>query len=126
MLEQGLEVEQREAQTVQVREAIQHVIERLRDRPHDSLNMLEMAHIAGVSVKQLQQLFKQHAGISPTHWLRTRRLNAARRDLIQASSGKTTVAEVAMRWSFWHLGRFSGAYFALFGEHPRATLAKTP
>jgi AraC family ethanolamine operon transcriptional activator len=35
----------------------------------------------------------------------------------------TTVAEVAMNWSFWHLGRFSSSYRALFKELPSETQA---
>ncbi|MCI1025923.1 helix-turn-helix domain-containing protein, partial [Pseudomonas putida] len=35
-----------------------------------------------------------------------------------------TVAEVAMRWSFWHLGRFSESYRQLFKEFPSETLKR--
>jgi len=34
------------------------------------------------------------------------------------------VAEVAMHWSFWHLGRFSSSYRALFKELPSDTLKR--
>jgi len=35
-----------------------------------------------------------------------------------------TIAEVAMRWSFWHLGRFSESYRQLFKELPSETLKR--
>jgi AraC family ethanolamine operon transcriptional activator len=63
--------------------------------------------------------FKTYTGMSPAQWLRLRRLNGARRELL--SSAQTTVAEVAMNWSFWHLGRFSSSYRALFKELPSET-----
>jgi len=66
----------------------------------------------------------RYADMPPTVWLRNRRLNAVRRDLLAADPAQVTVAEVAMRWSFWHLGRFSQSYHGLFGEYPKATLKR--
>jgi AraC family ethanolamine operon transcriptional activator len=92
------------------------------DTPDDTVNLLELAQIAGVPLRQLQQGFKAYTGMSPAQWLRLRRLNGARRELL--SSAGATVAEVAMNWSFWHLGRFSNSYQALFKELPSATLKR--
>jgi len=93
------------------------------DAPDESINVLELAQIAGVPLRQLQQGFKTYTGMSPAQWLRLRRLNGARREL--SSSAQTTVAEVAMNWSFWHLGRFSHSYRALFKELPSETLRRS-
>ena len=92
------------------------------DAPDETVNLLELAQIAGVPLRQLQQGFKTYTGMSPAQWLRLRRLNGARRELL--SGADTTVAEVAMQWSFWHLGRFSSSYRALFKELPSQTLAR--
>ncbi|MBJ2220440.1 helix-turn-helix domain-containing protein [Pseudomonas sp. MF7453] len=86
------------------------------DAPDETANLLELAQIAGVPLRQLQQGFKTYTGISPAQWLRLRRLNGARRELLNSMGA--TVAEVAMNWSFWHLGRFSNSYRALFQELP--------
>ena len=96
------------------------------DAPEDTLNLLELSQIAGVSLRQLQHAFKAYTGMTPTHWLRLRRLNSARRELLGRTATQTTVAEVAMHWSFWHLGRFSSSYRALFNELPSQTLARKP
>lgn len=92
------------------------------DAPDETVNLLELAQIAGVPLRQLQQGFKTYTGMSPAQWLRLRRLNGARRELL--SGADTTVAEVAMNWSFWHLGRFSNSYRALFRELPSETLKR--
>lgn len=92
------------------------------DAPDETANLLELAQIAGVPLRQLQQGFKTYTGISPAQWLRLRRLNGARRELL--SGAGTTVAEVAMNWSFWHLGRFSNSYRQLFKELPSETLRR--
>ncbi|MBV6823353.1 helix-turn-helix domain-containing protein [Pseudomonas sp. PD9R] len=94
------------------------------DTPEEQLNLLELSQVAGVSLRQLQHAFKTYTGMAPTQWLRLRRLNSARRELLSRTPSQTTVAEVAMHWSFWHLGRFSSNYRALFKELPSDTLKR--
>jgi AraC family ethanolamine operon transcriptional activator len=94
------------------------------DAPEENLNLLELSQVAEVSLRQLQHAFKTYTGMAPTHWLRLRRLNSARRELLSRTATDTTVAEVAMHWSFWHLGRFSSSYCALFKELPSDTLRR--
>ena len=95
------------------------------DCPEETLNLLELAQVAEVPLRQLQQTFKTYTGMTPANWLRLRRLNSARRELLSARPGASTVAEVAMHWSFWHLGRFSNSYQQLFKELPSETLKRT-
>jgi AraC-like DNA-binding protein len=45
-----------------------------------------------------------------------------RTDLRLADPVRTTVADAARAWGFSHLGRFSAAYAARFGEYPSETL----
>lgn len=94
------------------------------DSPEETLNLLELSQVAGVSLRQLQHAFKAFTAMTPTHWLRLRRLNSAHRELLARTPNETTVAEVAMNWSFWHLGRFSSSYRALFKELPSETLKR--
>ncbi|KKX58696.1 helix-turn-helix domain-containing protein [Pseudomonas putida] len=94
------------------------------DSPEEHLNLLALSQVAGVSLRQLQHTFKTYTGMAPTQWLRLRRLNSARRELLSRTPLQTTVAEVAMHWSFWHLGRFSSSYRALFKELPSDTLKR--
>lgn len=49
-------------------------------------------------------------------------MERVRADLLEADPSTTTVALVARRWGYLHLGRFSGAYRARFGEFPKDTL----
>jgi transcriptional regulator GlxA family with amidase domain len=106
------------------RSIMKRVGEWAADSPEDTLNLLELSNVAGVSLRQLQQAFKAYTGMTPSHWLRLRRLNSAHRELLKRRPTETTVAEVAMQWSFWHLGRFSSSYRALFNELPSETLKR--
>ncbi|MCU1733350.1 MULTISPECIES: helix-turn-helix domain-containing protein [Pseudomonas] len=124
LLDEALDVGARRRSENQARRVVERVKEVVNDCPQDSFGVLDLAEAAGVSVRHLQQSFMRYADMPPTVWLRNRRLNAVRRDLLAADPGQVTVAEVAMRWSFWHLGRFSQSYHALFGEYPKATLKR--
>lgn len=125
LLDQAMDVGRRGRAECQARRVVERVKALVNDCPQDSFGVLDLASAAGVSVRHLQQSFMHYADMPPTVWLRNRRLNAVRRDLLASDPARVTVAEVAMRWSFWHLGRFSQAYFALFGEYPKATLKRS-
>ncbi len=82
----------------------------------------ELAAIAGVGVRVLQESFKQHVGVSPMTYLRRLRLDGVHTELSRADPWQVSVSEVATRWGFAHLGRFAGAYRTRFGESPSQTL----
>jgi AraC-like DNA-binding protein len=106
------------------RQIVNRICELANSHPEEHFNALQMAQAAGVSIRQLQQAFLHYTGLAPSVWLRRHRLNAASQDLQQASPAHTTVTEIAMRHSFWHLGRFADAYRGLFNEPPSATLQR--
>jgi AraC family ethanolamine operon transcriptional activator len=60
--------------------------------------------------------------MSPQRYLKRRRLSLVRRALLGAHDRPTSVKMEAMRFGFWHLGRFAADYHACFGEHPGDTL----
>jgi AraC-like DNA-binding protein len=84
--------------------------------------LAEVARSLGVSTRTLSRAFLERHGMGPIAFLRRRRLEAARRDLIDADPEDASVTGVALRYGFNHLGRFSVAYHRLFGEPPSETL----
>jgi AraC-like DNA-binding protein len=104
-----------------VRRAMEHAQANL-DR---ALTLGELAEAAGVSARALQDGFREVVGCSPTAWVRDLRLDRARDQLAAAEPGDgTSVTEVALRWGFSHLGRFSQVYGERFGERPSETLRR--
>lgn len=81
-----------------------------------------IAEHAGLGLRGLQVAFSRQLGTTPTEYLRGIRLDRARVDLLNLGPGETTVAQIATRWGFAHLGRFSASYGERFGEKPSATL----
>ncbi|QWL31141.1 AraC family transcriptional regulator [Rathayibacter toxicus] len=101
---------------------LRQAIEFMYASAHQPLRSEAIAEAAGVSLRTLQSGFRREFGLTPVGYLRQIRLDAVRRDLQAAEPGIATVSEVARRWGFAHLGRFSAAYAQRFGEHPSTTL----
>ncbi|RRO14255.1 AraC family transcriptional regulator [Saccharopolyspora rhizosphaerae] len=103
---------------------VNRVLDRLREDPAHAWTATEMAEIAGVSVRRLQEGFQQYVGATPSACLRDIRLTRAHDDLVAARAA--TVAEVAARWSFSNTGRFAAAYRAKYGCSPSEALQQQP
>lgn len=99
-------------------------LEHLRDRLDSRLSIAELCQAAGVSERTLRYAFLEDYGLSPTEFMRRRRLHAVRRQLTTAEPGLTTVSEVATRYGFTELGRFAVEYRRLFGVRPSDSLGK--
>lgn len=97
-------------------------VELIEDRPEEPWTVVDLAAQVGASPRTLQAGFRQHAGTTPMEYLRAVRLRRAHVDLLIADPATTSVAEVATRWGFGHLGRFASAYRAAYGTPPSHTL----
>lgn len=95
----------------------------MRSNAQHALTLEQIAQAAGCSIRSLSEGFHKARGTTPMNFLRQVRLKAVRRDL-QQGGGRSTVAEVAMRWGFSHLGRFATDYRRCFGELPSDTLRR--
>jgi AraC-like DNA-binding protein len=92
------------------------------DRPFRLSELAEATHCSG---RTLQLVFAQAYGVGPREWFQVTRLNAVYRELRDCGAADTRIAEVAMRWGFNHLGRFSIEYRKRFGEKPSDTLERS-
>lgn len=97
-------------------------VEFMHANADQGITTTDVARAVGLSVRGLQQAFQRQLGEAPNAVLRGIRLDRTRDDLRRSSPSDTTVASVARRWGFGHLGRFSASYAARFGEFPRDTL----
>jgi len=95
-----------------------HIAERIRLR--------DLSAAAGVSIRTLGYLFLQNYGTTPMAFVKQERLNKARRLLEQADPSTATVAGIARRCGFTHMGQFSLDYKRSVGESPSETLNRTP
>ncbi|EPJ48217.1 MAG: hypothetical protein OFPI_30560 [Osedax symbiont Rs2] len=100
---------------------VRRVIEYLQVHASELPDIQMLCTIAGISERSLQYGFIDSLGTTPIQYLRLVRLNGARSDLLAAQKDK--VSDVAMRWGFLELGRFSKEYKKLFHELPSKTIS---
>jgi transcriptional regulator GlxA family with amidase domain len=101
---------------------IRRVLDLIHDQPERPFSVTDLATAAGMSVRSLQEGLRRHVGCTPMNHLQQVRLTRVHETLRQADPVQTTVAAVAHRWGFAHLGRFASAYRTRFGESPSVTL----
>lgn len=84
----------------------------------EPMTLGDITRAAGCSTRTLNNAFQEHFAVSPMTRVRQLRLDRVRAELLD---GTASVTEVACRWGFTHLGRFSAAYHEHFGELPSET-----
>lgn len=88
-------------------------------------SMADLCARIGVSERSVQYAFRSHLSIAPATYLRLARMNRVRSCLLAPDQNTPGVTDVAMRWGFFHLGRFAQQYRAMYDETPSETLARS-
>lgn len=107
------------------REAVTRALDYIEGNLGEPHSLEEICQAAGASCRTLFYGFQDIMGLSPKAYLKARRLNAIRRDLLQEKAAPGAVFDVASRWGFWHMGQFGRDYKTMFGELPSDTLKRT-
>jgi AraC-like DNA-binding protein len=104
---------------------VRRAIEYMRAHLQSPITLAEIVEVSGIPGRTLFKHFKDCLGISPMRYPRVTRLDQVRKALLEAEP-KESVATIAMRWGFDHMGRFSGEYRSRFGESASKTLRRPP
>lgn len=91
-------------------------IESVLGNPGLTLGMV--AERERVSTRYLQKLFAA-AGNSFSHYLRTRRLDRCRADLVSPLHAELSISEICFRWGFNSSAHFSRVFHKEYGVSPR-------
>ena len=90
----------------------------------EAIRMEDLCRVTGFGARALQRSFREYFDLTITGYLKVVRLGAAHRELAAAQPSKNSVAAIAHRNGFRHLGRFSVEFRERFGESPRDTLGR--
>jgi transcriptional regulator GlxA family with amidase domain len=93
-----------------------NVLEHIESQPEEVLSRRSLAETAGISVRQLERLFRRHLGCTIGQHMASLRLERARILLRQTS---LSVLEVAVASGFASAAHFSRAYRSRYGYPPR-------
>jgi len=90
----------------------------------EPLSIGDIAMACGLSARTLHRSFIREHRTTPMQFLKRRRLERIRADLLAAVPG-ATVTRTAFHRGVTHLGRFAREYSAAFGESPSETLRRS-
>ncbi|NMG67816.1 helix-turn-helix domain-containing protein [Azoarcus indigens] len=103
---------------------VQRAVDYIHAHASDAISVGDIARSACVSVRALEEGFRRHCGSSPLNYLRDVRLERVRAALQVAGPEGDSVTDIAHRYGFYHLGRFSAYYKSRFGETPSQTTGR--
>ncbi|KWX05564.1 AraC family transcriptional regulator [Carbonactinospora thermoautotrophica] len=107
------------------RPAVRKALDFIEAHLREPITVNDIARHVHMSVRAIQQGFRDELGTTPMAYLRDRRLERAREELADAiPSDGVTVADVAHRWGFTHLSNFAMLYRKRWGESPSDTLRR--
>jgi AraC-like DNA-binding protein len=100
---------------------IKRAIDYIEANLDETIGLPEIAAAAGVPGRTLIHHFRNCKGTSPMRYLRAARYQKVRETQRRAEP-EESITEVAFKWGFTHMGRFSVEYRKRFGESPSQTL----
>lgn len=101
---------------------VRRALDYIHEHAGEPIGLGNLVRASGVAGRTLLKHFRDFHGVSPMRYVRNRRLQRARDQLLGAEPG--SVSEIAVRWGFTHLGRFAVEYRRRFGESPSSTRAR--
>jgi AraC-like DNA-binding protein len=102
------------------RRLVARALDVLHTTPDEPVSVTSVCDALGVTERTLQRAFQVCLGVGLRAYERERRLRGVH-GAILAEGNRRSITDIAMSFGFWHLGRFSGAYAALFGCVPTET-----
>ena len=88
------------------------------------ISLFELCVALDVAERSLRTCCRQYLGMGPMRYLCVRRMKLVRHALRTAHPTESKVADLAARYGFTSMTRFTAVYRRMFGELPAATLQR--
>ncbi|ASY65764.1 Transcriptional regulator, AraC family (plasmid) [Sinorhizobium sojae CCBAU 05684] len=96
---------------------VKRAIEFMHANLSSALSIGQIAEAAGIGIRSQQEGFRRFKGTSPTSYLTQLRMEAVHRELMEGVL-EVSISEIARKWGFRHMGRFSSDYRKSYGHAP--------
>lgn len=97
----------------------EYILENLKN----NITIEHLVEISGMSSRSIYNGFNNFRGATPMKYILQARLKKVREDLLNPMQ-TMSVTQIATKWNFCQLGRFSASYKKVYGEFPSETLRK--
>ncbi|WP_300654426.1 AraC family transcriptional regulator [Pseudomonas sp.] len=104
--------------------SFERIAQYIEDNLKQDIGLEQLAEVVRMSPRSLYALFERHAGTTPKHYIRNKKLEKVHACLSDPTARVRNITEVALDYGFLHLGRFSESYKSAFGELPSDTLRR--
>lgn len=94
---------------------VRDAVEMFASHIEDPINVADVANAIGVSVRQVERMFKKTTGSSPFHYYRAMRMQAARQLVLYS---KDTMTQIALAVGYASATPMIQNYEEVFGVHP--------
>ncbi len=94
----------------------------IEDHYSEAVHIADLCRMTKAGSRTVQRSFRDYFDMTVSDYLKTVRLDSARRQLAAAHQEETTVTNIAMDNGCPHLGRFSVEFRERFGQSPRQAL----
>jgi AraC-like DNA-binding protein len=111
----------RNISTRQFRSAVDYI----NDHLACEITLADIAEATGCSIRSLARAFNRAGDTTPMQYVCKLRLQKIRTELLSIASREQTIAGIAYRWGYGHLGEFNRKYREAFGETPSETRQKS-
>jgi AraC-like DNA-binding protein/mannose-6-phosphate isomerase-like protein (cupin superfamily) len=91
----------------------------------DDISAADLVRRCNVSSRTLYERFTSHKGMTPTAYIKEKKLRKIYAHLSGRGYMTRSVTEIALEYGLLHLGRFSADYKTIFGELPSETFRRT-
>ncbi len=80
--------------------------------------------MTNVSERSLLYAFKEKYKVSPSQFIKASRLNKVKNELFALKDKKPSIANIAGKYQFWHMGQFAKDFKEQFGILPSKMVNK--
>ena len=97
------------------------LLEAVKIIDNDSENIYsvkELSLITNISERSLLYAFKDKFKVSPSEYIKASRLNKVKTELYAAKDKNVSIANIAGKYNFWHMGQFAKDFKKQFGILP--------
>ncbi|WP_170787225.1 helix-turn-helix domain-containing protein [Ruegeria lacuscaerulensis] len=106
------------------RRALNRALEMMNDNALEPVSIEDLCAATGASLRTLNRAFNERFGYGPKAYYMRLRLDGVREDLLNGAGAKS-IADIANKHGFWHMGQFARDYRLFFGELPSETQSVT-
>lgn len=107
------------------RHAVMSALDYISRHLAEKIHLRDLSAAAGVSERTLGYMFLRTHGETPMAFVKRERVSKARVLLAYADPSTDTVASIARRCGFSHMGQFARDYKRIVGESPSETLNRS-